>query len=221
MPRTSRPRAKAGEAEGSRRVSGADLLRVAFLPGVPSLLAVKGISSFAWAVYYSALPLLMDERYNLDARGAGLLLSYSGFVGILGQAFLVSAATARFPDATLVRACALLLAAAFVGLAAAASVPQLCALLLPVTLASTLLGTVNTAQLTKAAPADLGTVMALDMSLSMGARVVSPTLATYALKRFGPASGGCLGAGTMLLLVLLISAGVVEAAPAGPGGKSA
>ena len=39
-----------------------------------------------------------------------------------------------------------------------------------------LLATVNTAQLTKAAPLDTGTIVAIDMSVGSGVRVLSPTV---------------------------------------------
>ena len=164
------PEGGAAPAAGARRVTISDLGRVSLLPGVPSLLAVKALAGFAAAVFHSAFPIVVGTRFALQARGAGLLLSYTGVLGIAAQGFVIQWATARADDARIVRVCALAMLAGFAALAAAATVAQLCALLVPLVIAATVLATVNTAQLTKAAPADLGTVVALDMSVGSGVR---------------------------------------------------
>lgn len=50
-------------------------------------------------------------------------------------------------------------------------------------------------------------------ALFVARRIISPTVATFALSRLGFSSVGGIGAGTMGVLVLLFHAGVVDAAP--------
>ena len=169
----------AAAASAPRRVTISDLGRVSLLPGVPSLLAVKALAGFAAAVFHSAFPIVVGTRFALQARGAGLLLSYTGVLGIAAQGFVIQWATARADDTRIVRVCALAMLAGFAALAAAATVPQLCAILVPLVVAATVLATVNTAQLTKAAPADLGTVVALDMSVGSGVRCAQRTFVRF------------------------------------------
>ncbi len=157
-------------AASPRQLSVSDLARVARLPGVPSLLAVKALAGFATAVFHSAFPVFIGTRFALEARGAGLLLSYTGVLAIATQGGLIQWATARYDDARIVRACTAGMLVAFAALAGASSVAQLCVLLAPLVVFGTTLATVNTAQLTKAAPADLGTVVAIDMSVGSGVR---------------------------------------------------
>jgi OCT family organic cation transporter-like MFS transporter 18 len=181
VPRTRSKRSANAEADApegaaqplQRRLTVSDLGRVSLLPGVPSLLAVKALAGFAAAVFHSAFPIIVGSRFALEARGAGLLLSYTGVLGIVAQGFVIQWATARADDGRIVRVCATAMLAAFLALAAASTVAQLCALLVPLVVAATVLATVNTAQLTKAAPDDLGTVVALDMSVGSGVRCVT------------------------------------------------
>ncbi|KAK3237117.1 hypothetical protein CYMTET_52783 [Cymbomonas tetramitiformis] len=51
-----------------------------------------------------------------------------------------------------------------------------------------LLATVNTTQLTKAAPKDSGTIIAVDMSLGSFVHIVGPPISTYILMHFGYSS---------------------------------
>jgi hypothetical protein len=155
-----------------RALSLSDLGRVSRLPGVPSLLAVKALAGFASAVFHSAFPVFVGTRFALLARGSGLLLSYTGVLAIFTQTVLIQWATARADDARVVRVCAAAMLLSFLALAAASTVTQLALLLAPLVASATVLATVNTAQLTKAAPADLGSIVAIDMSVGSGVRCV-------------------------------------------------
>ena len=163
----------AASAPAARRMSVADLGRVSLLPGVPSLLAVKGLAGMASAVFHSAFPILVGSRFGLAARGAGLLLSYTGVLAIISQGLVIQWATARADDARIVRVCSAAMLAGFMALSFAHTVAQLCVLLVPLVIAATVLATVNTAQLTKAAPADVGSIVAIDMSVGSGVRCVT------------------------------------------------
>lgn len=220
--RPSKPAAAAASAGGAgaggaARPPGprlADVWRVCCLAGMPSLLAVKALSGFASALLQSATPLFLASRFGLDARGTGLVMSFSGAVSILAQAVAVAWLCVRFSDRTVVASCALATLPCFLLLACAGSVPTLCAALAPLLLASTVLSTVNTAQITKAAASDLGSAVAVDLSVGSALRIGTPTAAAAALQGLGYASVGGISAAATALLLLLIAVGAVDAAPA-------
>jgi len=210
----SEARGAAAPGGGKRRaLSMSDLWRVAALPGVPSLLLVKFLTGMATALFQSAFPLFVNSHFGLDARGSGLVMSFTGCVGIATQALAIDAATRRFEDRRIVGASVAAMLASLAALSAATRVSHLCALLVPLYVASALLSTVNTAQLTKAAPADAGTIVAIDMSVGSATRMLSPSLATMVLQRSGYGSVCGLSASSLVLLLLLLRARLVDAAP--------
>lgn len=153
-----------------------EIWRVATLPAVPSLLTVKLLTGMALAVFHSAFPLVVTTRFGLDAKGSGYVMSYSGLLGMFAQAVVVQWATARYDDRRIIAICIAGLSASFLGLMLASTTAHLCLVMVPFAVFGSLLSTVNTAQLTKAAPADMGTIVSLDMSVGSGVRVVSPTV---------------------------------------------
>ncbi len=126
-------------AEKRPSVSLADIGRVSLLPGVPSLLTVKALAGFASAVFHSAFPLVVTSRFGLDARGSGLVLSYTGLLAIVAQAGVIDWATRRYEDARIVRACAVGMLLSFAALAGASSTAQLVVLLAPLVVCATVL----------------------------------------------------------------------------------
>jgi hypothetical protein len=81
---------------------------------------------------------------------------------------------------------------------------QMCIVLAPLSAGGIMFSTINTSQLTKAVPSSkLGTVLAIDMSLGSGLRMLSPTMATHFLRSYGYSSIG-LGAAALLGLTLLV-----------------
>jgi OCT family organic cation transporter-like MFS transporter 18 len=193
--------------------SQSDLTRVARLPGVSSLLAVKFLTGMASAVFQSAFPLFVSSHFGLDARGSGLVMSFTGCVGIATQALAVGAATRRLDDRRIVSLSALAMLGSLAGLACVTQVSHLCVLLVPLYVAYALLSTVNTAQLTKAAPADAGTITAIDMSVGSCTRMLSPSIATYTLQQAGYSAVCGLSASTLALLLLLLRVRALDAAP--------
>lgn len=158
-----------------------EIWRVATLPAVPSLLTVKLLTGMALAVFHSAFPLVVTTRFGLDAKGSGYVMSYSGILGMFAQAVVVQWATGRFEDKRIIAACIVGLTLSFLGLMTASTTLHLCLVMVPFAIFGSLLSTVNTAQLTKAAPADMGTIVSLDMSVGSSVRVVSPTVRQLSL----------------------------------------
>lgn len=207
------PRGDVGGLPARRPLKMGDLSRVAMLAGVPSLLTVKFLTGMATSIFQSAFPLFISSHFKLDARGSGLVMSFSGVVGILTQGLVVGPATQRMDDKRIVHQCVFVMLASLAALAACTTVPEMLACLVPLYVASSLLSTVNTAQLTKAAPQDSGTVNSIDMSVGSACRMLSPSIASYTLQRAGYRSVCGLGTGSLLLLLVLLRVKVVDAAP--------
>ena len=207
------PRGEQGGLAKRRTLKMGDLGRVAMLPGIPSLLTVKFLTGLSTAIFQSAFPLFISSQFAMDARGSGLVMSFTGVVGILTQAFAIGFATRRMEDRRIVQLSAIVMLCSLAGLSLCTSTPELLTLLVPFYVAASLLSTVNTSQLTKAAPLDSGTIVAIDMSVGSACRMLSPTIASYTLQRAGYSSVCGLGAGSILLLLLLLRLKVVDAAP--------
>ena len=137
------------------------------------------------------------------------------------QAGLLGQTTRRLGEHRGSQLCVLLMLAGFLGLAACSQVWQLCLVMLPLSAGGLMFTIMNTSQLTKAVPSSqLGTILAIDMSLGSGLRMLSPAAATALLARFGFYSIG-LGAAALVALTLLVyQLGLcTEAQAAKPEGK--
>lgn len=194
--------------------------RVCVLPGVPSLLVVKALTGLAAALFHSVFTLAASTTLALSAQDTGLIISYMGLITLATQAGVIDWATLRYDDDTVVTQCSHVLVASFMALALVDGSIQLCAVLAPMLAAGSVLATVNTAQLTKAAPAtDAGTIIAVDMAIGSGLRIVCPPIGAWLLRSYGLRSVGAAGAAAVGLLVLLFRTGAVNpgGAPVGRG----
>eukprot|EP00959_Pyramimonas_sp_CCMP1952_P249343 5212139-Pyramimonas_sp.AAC.1 len=87
----------------------------------------------------------------------------------------------------------------------------MCGTQVPLIPAGCLLSTVNTSQLTKAAPKDSGTIIAIDMSLGSLVHIVTPAVSTYILTQFGYPWVLICSASLCAALLVLIRSGMVAA----------
>lgn len=69
-------------------------------------------------------------------------------------------------------------------------------------------------------PSDSGTILALDMSLFSGLRMLSPGVGTFLLHRYGNSSIGFGAAAVVAVLILLMQAGVVACSDGPEGGPA-
>jgi hypothetical protein len=109
-------------------------------------------------------------------------------------------------DVTLIAVCMGVLSASLFLFAVATTSLELFALTVPIALASTIFGQVNTKIISTASPAGAkGTMMALYMSLFSGVRIVTPILAARMLSAFGFWSVGvCGGIGCLLAVPAIL-----------------
>jgi OCT family organic cation transporter-like MFS transporter 18 len=157
------------------------------------------------ALFHGVFALAASTHFGLSPAFTGALLSGMAVVTMLTQAFLIDWVTRSFDTAQVYRANVLTLALSFAGIALSTSIVGVVLCVVPMTIASSILFTANTAQLNKAAsPGDRGTLNAIDMSVSSFVRVFSPSLGTWILRTQGFSAIGAIGALTLALLFLAI-----------------
>lgn len=207
--------AKKGDGKGPKRESflamAGQFRKVASQPGVAHMLAAKLLVGLAFAVFQTMFPVLLQQQYGLDSRGNGLVLSYLGVLFVAVQALLIGPVTRKVDEATAEYFCCCGLFVSFLALSGASRLWHLLALLIPLSAAGQLNSTLNTARLTKAVnPSQRGTVLALDMSLFSGVRMISPALGSWAVGRFGYSAVGAISSLLVGLLLLLVQLRVVR-----------
>lgn len=190
------------------------------------LICVKALMSAALALFHSTFVLVASDRFGMDAQGVGYLMSFVGALGIASQSLLVGPLTSRFSEGAVVTVASSALAASFAGLAAASTQAQLYAVCVPLTVLSTIVMLINTSQITRSAPpAVRGSLVAVDMALGSGFRMVAPAVGAHMLSSAGYWSMGAASAGLMGLATLLLAVGVgsttrAASAPAAANGKA-
>lgn len=206
------PAAGAGDAE-AKAAKGAPaakapllaaFVRVWAAPNVPSLLLAKLISSAPAAVFRAVWPLVAMEHVGLDVQQQGLFLSAMGAAACFAQSVLVAFAD-RFDDRLVACTCSLVLALGFCGMALATGAAQLLAAVVPISMAGAVLQNLQTAKLTRAAaPAEVGTVIASDMSLGSFLGIVAPGMGASLLAAGGvPALAGAAATAYVALAALV------------------
>ena len=230
-PRAPRP------SLGSKLALG-EFARVCALPGVRPLLAVKvrcvtaalaslanaffllpvaqGVFSLVLALFHGVFALAASTHFGLSPAATGALLSGMSVVTMLTQAFLIDWTVSRFDTASVYRYNVAIMALSFAGMAFARGIVGIAVWVVPMTAASSILFTANTAQLNRAASrGDRGTINAVDMSVSSAVRVFSPAVGTSLLQNFGFWSIGAAGCVLLLGLLLLVELNAARVAPPG------
>ncbi|KAG2497368.1 hypothetical protein HYH03_004526 [Edaphochlamys debaryana] len=220
---------KAGEAaeaaaEGAAASSGqggAKQLLLAFVevarrPGVGSLLVGKVLVGLGSAVFQSLFAILLKGRYGLDPEYNGYVLSYVGLLLLLGQALLVGPIISAAGEPVVEYGCVAVMTVLYGALAACSQLWELLVLMAPLSVAGMLYANASTSRLTKAVlPHQRGTALAVDMSLSSGVRMLSPTLGAWALDSWGHRAVPGLAAALIGLFWVALGAGAVTIPGAG------
>jgi len=191
------------------RLNPSEMWRVCNMKGVISLLAVKMLTGLGSGLFHAIFALVAKDQFELASSETGMVMSYVGILTMFSQAFLIEWATVRFSERIIVLVCTGVLGAAFLALAAATTATHLFIVLVPLIPAGCLLSTVNTSQLTKAAPKDSGTIIAIDMSVGSLVHIITPVVSTYILTQYGYPYVLVCSASLCALLLGLIRIGVV------------
>ena len=168
------------------------------------VLSLKFLFSLAMALIYSCFSLFLADTFELSPAQYGYLMSFAGVVGMVVQAVGVRAAREALSGFQITAAAAILLSVAFLGFGFSGSIAHIYLVMVPITISSTLMGAVNSAQQVAAAAEERGTVVAVDMAMGSGVRILSPKIVTWLVAVYGwPAAGVC---SSLLMVVFLVVA---------------
>jgi MFS family permease len=210
--------ASAPAAQAKAPVALRDYLEVFSNAAVSRLLAVKLLFGLSSALFHSVFSLVAAERFGLDAKGTGYVISYVGFLGAVTNGLLIEPSR-RYASSerALLLATGGALAASFAAFSVTTSATELYVLCVPLVIASGIFQTVSSAQLTTLVPRELaGSANAVDMGIGSGVRMVSPLVSAGLLgSSFGFPSVGAASSGLAILcvLLLLLSPAAAAAAP--------
>jgi len=169
------------------------------------VLSLKFLFALAMAFIYSTFSLFLADTFALSPAQYGYLMSFAGVVGMVVQAVGVRAAREALSGFQITAAASIMLCMAFLGFAFSGSIAQIYMVMVPITIASTLMGAVNSAQQVAAAAEDRGTVVAVDMAMGSGVRIVSPKIVSWLVVAYGwSAAGVCASALMAVFLVVAL-----------------
>lgn len=186
------------------------------------IFAVKILFGLSHALFHSVFSLVAADRFGLDAKGTGFLLSFVGGVGMLVNGFMITPAQKLLTEKSLLVSMAVGLVLTFLGFAFASSAVHMYAIAVPMVIFSSIFNVVTSAALTRLVPVGLrGTVNAWDMGLGSAVRMVSPTIGAYMLaSSYGFESIGVGSAACNVLVLAMLLMPATAGAFSGTSGNS-
>jgi OCT family organic cation transporter-like MFS transporter 18 len=170
------------------------LLKLLSYPEIPFLLLVRIVTGLPLGVFNSMFSVVSIERFNVNPREGGYVLSYVGMLSLVMQGFGVGFMTRKYSDATLLKIGALTLVPYYIGLAMMFEFHHIYYLVPFVVFAMAIMNVVVTSSLTKAvSPKDTGAILGINMATNSLVRTLAPTIGGLLFQNFGFASFGYFG----------------------------
>jgi MFS family permease len=170
---------------------GSKYFKVLRAPLVKQLIFCKMLIALVSRMAQSVIPIIVVEYFRGNAQDLGYIMSYSGIVMAVIQGLFVGPITHRFSSHVISLYSCILLGFMFILFAGITGMIQLYIVLFPMLFAASLFSTVNTAQLSSCVAKDeIGTILALDMSLGSAIGIFAPDIALSLLKKQGMFSLG-------------------------------
>jgi DHA1 family tetracycline resistance protein-like MFS transporter len=139
------------------------------------------------------------NKFNLQARDTGLILTYVGVLSVFVQGFLMGRITKLFREDVLILFSGALMTVSLIGWALTPSVFWLLVVLTPTAISGGILNTLLSSTLTKAVePQEIGGILGLSASIESSTRIIAPILGGYLLQSLGTWAPGAFGAVLML-----------------------
>lgn len=174
-------------------------------PFTGSLLTTRFFFGLAFAIFQTIFSLYALNKFDLQARDTGLILTYVGVLSVFVQGFLIGRLTQRFQEDKLILFSGVLMTVSLVGWALTPSVFWLLVVLTPTAIAGGILNTLLSSTLTKAVePQEIGGILGFSASIESSTRIVAPILGGYLLQSLGTWSPGAFGAVVMAGLSVYI-----------------
>jgi DHA1 family tetracycline resistance protein-like MFS transporter len=174
-------------------------------PFTGAILTTRFFYGLAFAIFQTIFALYALQKFNLEARDTGLILTYVGVLSVFVQAFLIGQLTKRFREDALILAGGALMTISLIGWSLTPSVLWLLIVLTPTAISGGILNTLLSSTLTKAVqPQEVGGILGLGTSIESATRIIAPILGGYLLQTFGAWSPGAFGAVLMLGITVFI-----------------
>jgi len=204
------PESRPAEARGqARHLSASSWWNTVSRPGLRPFYAGVFLTTFAFVALETTLVFLARDRFSLDDRHFGLVLTYLGVVVIAVQGGMVGRLSKRFGERRVATAGAGLMGLALAALPAA---PRLLVLLALLGLVAAGQGFSSPALATLVSHAsegaEHGALLGVSQSLAAGARAVGPVIAGQLYDMHAAAPYVTAGALSLLAAVLLRAAPV-------------
>ena len=174
-------------------------------PKVGPLLNSRVLYSIAQGLFQTIFTLYVQNHLNLDARTIGLVLGYVGVLAVLVQVFAIGRLTQLFSEDRLIKDASWILSLSYVGWALSPNLISLLIVLIPISVASTVLNTVLRSSLTKAVSREeIGGILGLSTSLESMTNIMAPIIGGLLIGSVGNWAPGAFSALISALLFIYI-----------------
>jgi len=168
-------------------------------PFTGALLTTRFFFGLAFAIFQTVFTLYALQKFNLQARDTGFILTYVGVLSVIVQGFLMGRLTKRYREDILILVGGGMMTLSLIGWALAPSVFWLLVVLTPTAISGGVLNTLLSSTLTKAVePQEVGGILGLGSAIESATRIFAPIIGGFLLQSFGTWSPGALGAIIML-----------------------
>lgn len=175
-------------------------------PVVGPLLHSRIFYSVAHGIFQTIFTLYAQKRLNLDSRSTGLVLGYVGVLAVLVQTLAIGRLTKLFSEERLIVLGSLVLSLSYVAWAFTPNLIILLIVLIPISLASSVLNTVLRSSLTKAVNREeIGGILGLSTSFESMTNIVTPILGGFLIGSIGTWAPGIFAAMITISLFNFVS----------------
>jgi predicted MFS family arabinose efflux permease len=203
---------KSTKPESTKVQSGSlvyKFIRVLENADVRTMLLRMVVVAFSSRLLQSLIPILIKDQFEGTSEDLGYLMSYSGVVMACVQGFVIKPVVAMFKPHQVILYSVCLLCISSAGFGFCTKLFEIYIALLPLLAGGALFSTVNSAQLSNSVQkGDVGTILALDMSLGSGVGIFAPDVGLFILKQFG-----VLGVGIICSFLYAMSAFITLVRP--------
>ena len=174
------------------------------LPGTGVMLLIIIFYSFGFTIFESTFSLFAAEHLNADTTTRGILLTYIGLVIAFVQGDLVGKLAKRFDERKLLFVTLIIAAGTLLLYGFSQSIFVLAIILLPMSIASGIAGTINRSLLSKSSPASVtGGVFGLSASIESFNRIIAPIIGSFAFTYLAPWFPGLIASSAVAITAFI------------------
>lgn len=205
LPESLTEEKRAEMPEKKPAVTLAALTKALTRPFTGALLTTRFFFGLAFAIFQTVFSLYALQKFNLQARDTGFILTYVGVLAVIVQGFLIGRLTKAYREDVLILISGVLMTISLIGWAFTPSVFWLLVVLTPTALSGGILNTLLSSTLTKAVqPQEIGGILGLSSAIESATRIFAPIIGGYLLQSLGTWTPGAFGAVLMFGITIFI-----------------